>query len=269
MKFEEAFNSKTGKLVTIQETVTIYKHDPKLYKLSFYDNLYCPECRHAKLIYVNDNSPYYRTSPNSAHKLDCSLAQDVMTQKQAKAYVEDPKNKDKIVRQLETILHSCLKEASSTTRSSHKHPKTPAECTEDICTQNIKTSKCLPRKRIDNYDSVHSTPDDFIDKLKIFYGTVYIKWLRAKKVPEIENAENYHLFLRSQKTSKLLCRIRVSNKVYKHITESIGTPTNGLYYIAFLAEFSPQYNQRAIKQMKNAYLNTSLRYSYYLNLLHV
>lgn len=263
MKFEEAFNSKTGKLVTIQKIATIYKHDPKLYKSNFHDNLYCPECRQAKLIYVNDNSPYYRTSPNSVHKLDCSLAQDIMTQKQAKAYIEDPKNKDKIVRQLETILHSCLKGASSITGLLHKYPKTPVKCTEDNCTQNIQISKYLSRKRIDNYNSVHSNPDDFIDKLKIFYGIVYIKWLKIKK------AENYYLFLRSQKTSKLLCRISVSSKVYKHITKSIGTPTDGLYYIAFLAEFSSQYNQRAIKQMKNAYLNTTLRYSYYLNLLPV
>ena len=206
MKFEESYSLAQKRVVLISEIVATFNTDMLAFSEMKKAGFLCPECRTARLSYHNAATPYFSTFPRAAHCMDCSLAQDVMDAQKVNEFVAEAENKEQLVRQINSVMQVLIAENVNDSKSHHHSlPETLKE--EKTSKQKSQTyeNKRIPRKRIDT----ELAEDDF-GCFKFFYGDVLAQW---------ENDENeYRLLLRSTKEERFLCRIRVSPKVYYHIS---------------------------------------------------
>ena len=264
VKFEEAFHSETGSLIAIQEIEKIYKLHPKVFAKKYNDNLYCPECRQARLTYVNRVSPYYRTFKQSIHSIDCTLAQDVMDKQVIKTFVENPNNNDQIAHQLDRVIRTCLKNNDFPKGCLRKTQSISDENSNSVITNTTtRNSNRIPQKRIDNFNPKKSDRSEFLDCYKLFYGIVNIKWESVKTESDIY----YKLLLYSQNAPLLICRIRVSQAVYQWIDPSYRSLQNKVCYVSFLAKFASSYDEKPTGNITKSYLSTTLLHSNYLRIV--
>lgn len=222
-KFEDAFCSKSGRIIDIAEVSDLYASNPAEYK-KISDNLYCPECKKAKLSFVNGSTKYFRTFKGSLHNENCSLIQDLMNVKQTTDFIRNTENRDAILRQITSALTMLFNDNSK--KAIKKTNVTELDETQTITgvSTNYKKRKRIARKRID----LPFSDEDF-NAPKIFYGKVCALW-------EKEN-NKYKLLLYSLKTKRLLCKIFVTEKVYQYIPEKYKLEKSFKCGISFLANF--------------------------------
>ena len=245
-KFEEAFCSKIKRTIDINEISIMYKLDPAKYK-SISGSLYCPECRKAKLSFVNSNKKYFRTFKASVHTENCSLKQDEMSAKVITKFIEDTKNSAAVVRQIESALATLFPEELKTvTADPNKNEFTKTKTVPPVGL-DYKQKKRIPRKRIDLTFS-----DEDLDNPKIFYGNVRAVWGKDKY--------NYTILLYSLKKSDLLCKIKITENVYKYIPKEYKSKKDFNCAISFLA---------VLKNSNENYFKTSLRHSNYIKIISI
>lgn len=246
MKFEDAFCDRVNRVISIQQAKSKFEKNAEEFAEDFKNNLWCPECRKAQLSFKNASTPYFSTYPNAHHADDCSLKQGELTSGETKQFLEDNKNKSKIVRQVQSLLQVLLQEqpVGSAPKSKRKSHSTvaPQKLEKDLNGQG----KRIPRKRID-------TPfcDEDFGCYKLFYGNVNLTWEKDKNA-------GYNILLRSMGGKKFLCRIRVTDKVFPHIPNDFYSTKAFDCKIVFLAE---------IRKAEKGYGKAYLEWSEYLTLV--
>lgn len=248
MKFEEAYWTKESKLLSIDEITQYFRKDKSFFSSDIKTCLLCPECKKPNLAYNNAATPYLSVYPNSEHELGCSLKQDEMTAKEADRFVDNPENDEMIIRQMENVALTMFDSSKKGGRSSSKSTAVP-KTSSSIVKPSLSISKRLARKRIDlKFDE-----DDF-DCIKIFYGTVFVKWENFYRIWSGVN-EEWHKILMYNKNNKLVCRLEISPRVYYYIPENYKKINNTHCNIVFLAKF---------KNKGKTYRETRLRKSDFL-----
>lgn len=230
MKFEEAYWTKESKLLSIDEITQYFKKDKNFFSSDIKECLLCPECKKPNLAYNNAATPYLSVYPNREHELGCSLKQDEMTSKEVNRFVDNPKNNEMIIRQMEKVALTMFDSSTKSGKTSSKSTFIP-KVSSSIAKPSLSISKRLPRKRIDlKFDE-----EDF-GCFKIFYGTVFIKWEIFYKTRNGVN-EKWQKILMYNKNNKMVCKLEISPRVYKHIPDSYKKIDNANCNIVFLAKF--------------------------------
>ena len=191
---------------TIDEITHIYRQDIVTFHYEYKNFLYCPECRKAKLQYKNAKNPYFSAYPNVKHEQNCSLAQDELSPKQSKSYIDDPENWIRVENQMNRLILSLGMNQRKPDYKQDLVGSVPMK-TVNFYTQKsfVTQSKRLRQKRID----ISWTPDDY-DCFKLFYGTIFLKWEEAQN-------DKYKILMYSLDRHKLLCKLIVNPTVYLHI----------------------------------------------------
>lgn len=244
MKFEDAYCEFNRRIMPIHEVTSIYARNAASFSDNYKNSFWCPECRIAQLSYNNAATPYFCTYPNASHADNCSLRQDEMGAKQAKSFVDSKDNLKLLTRQLNSLFHLLLSEAGTTEGgaipSNSSVQKQPALSACAVSTTNRR----FPRKRIDA-----KFREQDIDCYKFFYGDVNLTWEKSVA------GKGYKILLRSIKTNEFLCRIYVTDNVYRHISDSYKSTEPFNCKIVFLA---------CMQKAQKNYLKTSLQWSDYL-----
>lgn len=244
-KFEDAYCETSKTLFTINEASHLYITNRELFAIHYQYSLVCPECRKARLAYVNAQPPYFRAYPKSNHDVNCSLQQDVMPPEKVSAYIESIENEAQIDRQMDGLI-TLLLSASKPTVSLSSAIVSPSNDPQKAQTVLHTTSiKYLPRKRIDT-----QIYEDDLGVYKLFYGIVSIRWRTSK-------SGKFGIVLSHSKSNFKLCEIWISEAVYAHIPEYYKTPLEYICAISFLA---------TLKRDSNGILYTSLRRSQFLKI---
>lgn len=245
MKFEDAYCEFEHCVMPIHKVSFMYNIDAANFSNNYKNSFWCPECRIAQLSYHNAATPYFSTYPNSSHAGNCSLQQDEMSASDIKAFVGNNKNREKIMRQMDSLMHLLLSETETTksnVQSFNPFPKQAIPVTHI----KVTATRRFPRKRID----APFRNEDF-NCYKFFYGDVILTW-------EKNNAcGGYKIILRSLETKKFLCRINITDRVYSYIHDDFKLSKPFACKIVFLA---------CMQKTKKNYLKTSLRESNYLNI---
>lgn len=248
MKFKDAYCTKLNTLFFIDEITRYYRTDKQFYKDNIEKNLICPECKQAQLAYNNAATPYLSAYPKSEHAEWCSLKQDELDPIQTDTFIRNPKNKEQISRQLESVLTMMLDTVPhASTKAIPKKSKISSSSSE-LVTPTKQLRKRIARKRID----LPFTEEDF-NCYKLFYGSVRLQWEKE------DDMEDYKILLRRQNTSdkRLLCRLWISPKVYYYLPIEFKFPKEFNCNIVFLAK---------IKNKGKTYKDARIKISQYLSL---
>lgn len=242
-KFEEAYCSKTNRIVNIETVTDAFKSD-EIYIKNYKDSLLCPECRKARLSFVNAEKAYFRTSQNAQHAENCSRKQLAMSSREVAKWLRDPEGIQSAIRQMESILVTLLDEASAILRIPKDVGNNMTRGVQRIPQKVGIRTKPFPRKRID----IEFSEDDF-DTTKLFYGIIRFKWEKE------ENKAGYKALLYHPIKKYLLCKLYVSENVYTHLPIELKQNFGNDFKcaVAFFAEFH--------RDGKSKYLATFLRHS--------
>ncbi|MCI9642482.1 MAG: hypothetical protein HFJ98_06815 [Eubacterium sp.] len=187
-KIEEAFVKSLNRIFFVKK-ISKFKFTNETEFEKIKDDLYCPECYQAQLTFVARHSgPYLKTKNNSSHGEDCSLQQNVMSDKERKEYMStctiDVINDD--VEKLRKFLND-----KPISTDAPQNIENDADEKEDVKPLNRK--KNMPRKRID----LPLSEDDY-DVIKYFYGKVNTRFvhldaydLSLLKIMSLDNTETY------------------------------------------------------------------------------
>lgn len=204
----------------------MFDENKKAFDKDIRKNLLCPQCRIAKLVFVNGVGQYLRTHPNAVHAGNCDLEQEVISSKNADDYVKSGKNMASITRQIEAVQRLLREDLSQ--RVPPFERKQNAELNSQRIEKDVLNKKNrslrLGRKRID-----HDLQDEDYGVYKIFYGKVVLQW-------EALEDERKRILLRDMKTNKFLCRISVTQAVFSHIPPEWVSQTPVIVDIAFMGK---------------------------------
>lgn len=251
MKFKDAFCCKINKLLTIDDVAYYYKNDKQFYKDNIEKNLICPECKQPNLSFNNDSPPYFSVYPKAKHTDQCTLKQDVMTTSQSNKYVNNPDNKDLVLRQIDSVLTMLLETQSTLTKTKTPTSNKPGTPISSKDATHTSISKRLPRKRID----LEFEDEDF-ECDKIFYGSVHLKWEKEIDEDTSEIIGYKMLLYRTKKDNKkMVCKLIITPKVYEHLSNEYIQPAQYNCKIVFVAKF---------KNMSKSYKSTYIRHSQFI-----
>ena len=248
MKFEEAFCSEMSKLITVDEAAKIFRAEPAYFANKIKGNLLCPECRKPKLSFNNASTPYFSTYPLDQHDVECPLRQEEMTQEETKAFIKNSHNIEAIQRQAESLLAMLLSSSTGRESATLKEHKLGTALASIVNENRSKTVTRIPRKRIDTTFS-----EDDYDCYKLFYGTVHVQWEDERSETKVQ----HKLLLRSISNGRLLCKLNLTEKVYRYIDRRYKSPTEFNCKIVFLATFSHN-------KVGKSYHTTTLNYGQWL-----
>lgn len=248
MKFEIAYCINKDKEFTIDEIAHIYRRDIVKFDYEYKNFLYCPECRRAKLQYNNAKNPYFSAYPKVKHEENCSLAQDILSSKQSRKYIDDAANWFSVENQMDHLILSLgtnlqkLNNRQDIVKPVHTN-------TQNFYTPkfSIKQNTKLSQKRID----ISWKPDDY-DCYKLFYGTILLKWEKAQN-------NKYKILMYSLDQARLLCRLIVNQNVYPYIKEEYKSPNEYQCDICFLALFKAENNIETIYKTSALYKSKFLK----------
>lgn len=248
MKFKDAYCTKLNRLLSIDEIIHYYRFDKQFYKDNIEKNLICPECKQPSLSYHNDSPPYLSVYPGAKHLDNCTLKQDEMTPVQTESFVANPKNREQISRQLESVLTMMLDAVPNTYKNVTSKKAKISSIPSEVYIPSKQPKKRIARKRID----LKFTNEDF-DCYKFFYGSVRLKWEEEK------DTKDYKILLRRQDKSdkRLLCKLKISSKVYSYLPYEFKTPREFNCNIVFLAKFADK---------GRSYQDTWIKTSQYISL---
>lgn len=248
MKFEITYCIDRDKEFTIDEIAHIYRQDIVKFNYEYRNFLYCSECRKARLRYNNAKNPYFSAYPKVKHEENCSLAQDILSPKQSKQYIDDTANWSSVENQMDHLM------LSLGTNRKKLNNKQDAVKPVHINTPNFYTSRSsikqntkLSQKRID----ISWKPDDY-DCYKLFYGTIFLRWEKTQN-------NKYKILMYSLDRDRLLCRLIVNQNVYPHIKEKYKSPNEYQCDICFLSLFKAENNIETIYKTSALYNSKFLK----------
>jgi len=253
MKFEEAYSISHHSNYTIEEIAKIHEKSLETYVTDYKGYFACPECREAKLNFVNSKPCYFRTEQDDSHNDDCSLKQLTMSAHQTEGFVSNTENKEKIGRQLQSIMTMLLSDKPTAVRTTRVQSNATSSKKQSSSVSESFREKQVPRKRIDT-----KFRNEDYDCYKFFYGKVRAVWEKDEKRPEYMKLLLFHA-----KESRLLCRIYITGKVFSHIPQPYKDLNQKVCEIAFLASFDSNRNST-----EKSYQSTSLRFGHFFILNH-
>ena len=149
-----------------------------------------------------------------------------MSANKAKEFVEGKNNCEEIKRQMESAM-AMLLSIGIHSLSTKTAPKSIHSTSEIAISSVNSASNRLPRKRID----IAFRPEDF-NRYKLFYGYVSVKWERD------ERRNKYRILLYHIKKEHMVCRISITEAVYKHINRKYKFDDQRKCNVVFLAIFT-------------------------------
>lgn len=207
-KFEKAYVNGRNTLISVEEIAYEFDHNRIRFENEIRGNLYCPQCKQARLSFRNARNPYLATYPHGKHTDDCDLGQEELSTDLVAEYVQNSTNHDSIKRQQQSIMKYLLQEENTIEKVS-KDSANPERTDYTATKKNKKTErvKPIPRKRID----LPLNGDDF-ETYKMFYGEVLLKFEKCR------NSEKQKLLIWSSDDNiHFLCKIFVSRSVFEHL----------------------------------------------------
>lgn len=195
-KYEEAYCAALERMAAEEELA----HFPARYL----DALYCPECRGAKLNWVNGR---LTADGRAAHREGCLLARDTLTQRQILAQLDQPEGQAQIRWQLAHLLRQCGVDATPT---------------------GAMPEQRVPQKRL----TLPFRADDW-DTVKLFYGVLDAVWL------SFNQNTWYELTLYLPDAVKPLCQVKLAESVAEQLDAAVIPPDDGRRRcaLAFLGKF--------------------------------
>lgn len=209
MKHEEAvYKSSSGEYepIKLEEIIELVTKNIKKFNQIYQGNLYCQECKLARLMYNNSlKTPYLSTYPNDKHSSTCSRRCNEVSATAFNSYCENKDNLEHIHQRLESLLAKLLRNKSTASNPLIILVKNK-QCIEDtICSSGSARTYAIPTKSL----TAPFSSEDY-NIYKMFYGKVKIKW-------QENNKGNYFLKIINVDTHKLICSIAMSAYVHSKI----------------------------------------------------
>ncbi|WP_215113432.1 hypothetical protein [Exiguobacterium sp. s63] len=234
-KFQEFYFKTEDRLLPLQVIVDYTKYRDKSFTY-YRGEMYCGECREAKLNFTqrnSGNSSYLNAYDNNSHDPNCTLKYDDATKKEFIGVYKEMKDSKKI----ESFLHSILvQEIKKHIDSKNNEKSTLSPSTLATNPYIIKTktnsgtrTKRLPRKLLTN--EFNQQRDS--DSIYVFYGKV-----RLEVKTKISKKDfTYHiLFIKVKKDEKWINRATV----YRHNKLDIVDPEKE-YHLVVLGSLDSKY----------------------------
>lgn len=182
-------------------TIEYYRNLDETTRLSFKDNLVCPDCETAKITFVNGVNPYFRTKRKSNHSETCGKA--------VKSNIKDINevNESSVEKLIARILEKSVFQTS----------KSNDESTKELKQKSISKYKTKSLTTITDLDSGHYYCY-YARNIKI---QITDRYLNYNYIRIFKNQENSHFI--SIKIKKEHCPIMYNQ--------------NSLYDIAFFGKF--------------------------------
>lgn len=240
LKFEVAYYEKKKDFISFEKIKSKYKSNSEMFFSNVNPHLYCPECKKAKLIYVNALNPYLRAKESNTHKIGCSFNYPEITQKILDEIVTTDKDKEAMRLRLENSLNQIfIKKEIDLNNNPFVVERFENNNTERGIVHTRKNR--IPRKNL-----MLPFNDDDYDTLKLFYGRAYLKW-------EPQKYENRNVLLILSSKKEEICEISMSDKVKKYLILQNYIEENFLSQVAFISKMS---NDNKIKtaHIKNSAL---------------
>lgn len=225
LKFGEAFwtDGKKEDMISIKSATEVFNENPLAFRVKYRNTLFCPTCKQAHLLYVNDNSPHFRAYPKAVHSEDCYLAQDVFSQAEIRKNVEE-KNYVSIERTLSRLISQLLAPPKSPSPMIDKFVTRPPE-NESERERRASVAKRLSTK------SVYSLADgDCFGRNIAFYGKVFLNQTKLKK------DGGYGLQMCDRNTRKQLCTVWITKDVDYHLSPKYKKHFGTVCLVSFFGE---------------------------------
>lgn len=243
--------------ITADKLADIQNRDILSYENDYRNNLYCPECNKAKLFLRNgtEKIPHFSQSKNSFHDDDCSLNFDRISSKKLQIMYNDNPDEYEIHNRLKKIIGLFFRNnktgSSPLVVSVPKKKKGSSSSSGIVEETHVKAS--IPRRL------VTSLRDEDLNKIKIFYGEVYIQWVKAPN-SSLWNLRMYKGYNEhSKKFFGLCCNLIVTEKVHNCIKKTPSYICNQHCYIAFFGEIKENKSKN-----NKSYYNCLLKHSEFL-----
>lgn len=243
--------------ITADKLADIQNRDILSYEKDYRNNLYCPECNKAKLFLRNgtEKIPHFSQSKNSFHDDDCSLNFDRISSKKLQIMYNDNPDEYEIHNRLKKIIGLFFRNnktgSSPLVVSVSKKKKGSSSSSGIVEETHVKAS--IPRRL------VTSLRDEDLNKIKIFYGEVYIQWVKTQNC-SLWNLRMYKGYNEhSKKFFGLCCNLIVTDKVHNYVKKTPSYICNQHCYIAFFGEIEENKSKN-----NKAYYNCLLKRSEFL-----
>lgn len=117
------------------------KKDEKKYAREYANNLYCPECRLAKLTLVNGKQYFLRAFPNARHSDNCYKGFDIIKQEIFDTFIERDVSYEFIRKRLSAIISKFLR-GNTLSHNPLLVKVVDSQCTtDDLTEQEVKDVK--------------------------------------------------------------------------------------------------------------------------------
>lgn len=229
--FDEFYSLKKNKICSIDEIINYSElHNGNIHP---YDqDMYCPECKKAKLTFVHETSKrraYLRTIPSSNHVSGCSFNYEYASNKTIKTIVNSMTN-DEINDRLNSIMNMLCKDMSVTNQHSNydaNESKNPMliQCN----TGRVIKTKAFPRKSLNCWV-------DHNENIYAYYG----KKVNLKVVEKHRESDDSIFYLLEIRTKNIKGEWNLKATIYRH-KKPLDIDENALYNIAFIGFFDQKY----------------------------
>lgn len=229
--FDEFYSLKKNKICSIDEIINYSElHNGNIHP---YDqDMYCPECKKAKLTFVHETSKrraYLRTIPSSNHVSGCSFNYEYASNKTIKTIVNSMTN-DEINDRLNSIMNMLCKDMSVTNQHSNydaNESKNPMliQCN----TGKVIKTKAFPRKSLNCWV-------DHNENIYAYYG----KKVNLKVVEKHRESDDSIFYLLEIRTKNIKGEWNLKATIYRH-KKPLDIDENALYNIAFIGFFDQKY----------------------------
>lgn len=229
--FDEFYSLKKNKICSIDEVINYSElHNGNIQP---YDqDMYCPECKQAKLTFVQETSKrraHLRKIPSSNHVSVCSFNYEYASNKTIKTIVDSMTN-DEINDRLNSIMNMLCKDISVTNQPSNydaNESKNPMliQCN----TGKVIKTQAFPRKSLNCWV-------DHNENIYAYYG----KKVKLKVVEKHKKSDGSIFYLLEIRTKNTKGEWNLKATIYRH-KKPLDIDENVLYNIAFIGFFDQEY----------------------------
>lgn len=249
MKYEEAYCTGVGAVISFDQILGIYRADIESFAKTLYGKMYCPGCRKVALSFVGGDSPHLRGKQLEDHEEFCDYGKKELTAEEVKELFVDPAGEKEIMRQMNRlviqflhtngipihVVNSIYSLGRSDVGAEHK--------------KQWKSGNVIPRKSL---NTKFSDNDYGVEKL--FHGRVNLEWEKG--------SDRMKLLIRRIDTDRMICRLGISEKVYGKIPKEYKDFIRCNAYMVFAASLSKISEEKSWSQ-------GTLRRSSYLTIFRV
>lgn len=229
--FDEFYSLKKNKICSIDEVINYSElHNSNIDPYN--QDMYCPECKTAKLTFVHETSKrraHLRTIPSSNHESGCSFNYEYASNKTIKTTVDSMTN-DEINDRLNSIMNMLCKDISGMNQPSNYDANESKNPMLIHCnTGNVIKSKAIPRKSLNCWV-------DHNENTYAYYG----KKVNLKVVEKHKKLDGSIFYLLEIRTKNTKGEWNLKATIYRH-KKPLDIDENVLYNIVFIGFFDQEY----------------------------